>query len=57
MIKGDIVERDKKILELYSRQDEKNKMIENIAMRSLTSILRPFEYTIPKILKTNRYIY
>jgi len=50
-INGDIFERDRKILELYMKENERNKVFENRIMKFLTSLLKPFEYTIPRIFK------
>lgn len=55
-VDGNIFEKDRKILELYMKEKEINKKIENITMKILTNIIKPFEYTIPKFLK-NQSIY
>lgn len=54
-VNGDIFERDRKILELYAKHDKKYKFIENGIMKFLTNLIKPFEYTLPKILKNQSW--
>lgn len=56
-LRKNLFERDKELLEAYATQGSKYKTIENFVMKILTNLLKPFEYTIPKFLKSrSKYI-